>query len=94
MNIFMDFKNDRWVIVSEKGKRYKAFNSLRLQNPVLWRRIPEEMRTAIDYPEIIPINHKGTFDLLLPSNVNIEYFREIHYYNAALKQEFILEKWY
>lgn len=90
----MDFKRDRWVIVGEKGQRYRAVNTLKLKDPVMWRELPDKMRTMIDYPEIIPINYSVTFDLLLPKRVNLEYFRQIRYYNAAWKQEFVIEKEY
>ena len=93
-NVIMDAKRDKWVIVAEKGKRYEAINSLRLKDPPLWREIPDKMRALIDYPEIVPINYSVTFDLILPKRVNIDYFREIRYYNAAWRQEFILEKEY
>lgn len=93
-NVLMDVRKDKWTIVSEKGQKYVAINSLRIKDPVLWREIPEKMRTLIDYPEIVPINYSVTFDLLLPDKVKIDYFREIRYYNAAWRQEFILEKEY
>ena len=93
-NVIMDAKRDKWVIVGEKGKRYEAINSLRLKDPPLWREIPDKMRALIDYPEIVPINYSVTFDLILPKRVNLDYFREIRYYNAAWRQEFILEKDY
>lgn len=91
-NIPMIHKLDRWVIVGEKGHRYKAVNSLRHKDPRLWREIPERMQNLIDYPEVVPINYSVTFDLLMPAKANLEYFKEIRYYNAALGQELILEK--
>ena len=93
-NIPMIHKLDRWVIVGEKGQRYLALNSLRHKDPRLWREIPERMQNLIDYPEVVPINYSVTFDLLLPARANLEYFKEIRYYNAALGQELILEKEY
>jgi hypothetical protein len=90
----MDPRRDRWVIVGEKGQRYRATNSVRIKDPVLWRTIPDKMRTMIDYPEIIPINYSVTFDLLLPLRTELEYFRQIRYYNAVWKQEFVIEKEY
>jgi hypothetical protein len=93
-NVYMDLKQDRWVIVGENGHKYAAVNSLKLKDHVLWREIPEKMRSLIDYPEIIPINYSVTFDLMFPSSANLDYFREIRYYNAATRQEFILEKEY
>jgi hypothetical protein len=93
-NVIMDAKRDKWVVVGEKGQRYAAYNTLRVKDPVLWREIPDKMRALIDYPEIVPINYSVTFDLLIPKKANLEYFREIHYYNAAWQQEFILEKEY
>ncbi len=88
----MDPKNDRWIFVGEKGEKYTAINSLRLKDPPLWRRLPQELRNVIDYPEIIPINYAVTFDLLLPKLAKLEYFREIRFYNATLKKEFIINK--
>ncbi len=93
-NIPMDDKQDRWVIVGERGARYNAVNSLRHKDPPLWREIPERMQNLIDYPEIVPINYSVTFDLLLPKNAKLDYFKEIRFYNAGWKQEFILEKEY
>ncbi len=93
-NVSMDAKRDKWVMVGEKGQRYVAFNTLRIKDPVLWREIPDQVRALIDYPEIVPINYSVTFDLLLPKNAKLDYFREIRYYNAAWQQEFILEKEY
>ncbi len=90
----MDVKTDRWVIVSEKGKHYRAINSLKVKDPVAWRDVPEKMRNIIDYPEIIPINYTVTFDLLVPSIVPLEYFSQIRYYNATLNQKFVVEKEY
>ncbi len=92
--ISMDVKEDRWVIVSEKGKSYRAINSLRLKDPLVWRATPEKVRNMVDYPEIIPIDYNVTFDLFFSPQDKLEYFGEIHYYNAALKQEFVLEKLY
>jgi hypothetical protein len=93
-NVIMDAKRDKWVIVSEKGHKYTAINSLKLKDRVQWREIPERMRALIDYPEIVPINYSSTFDILLPEKAKIDYFREIRYYNAEWKQEFVLEKDY
>ena len=93
-NVPMVDKMDRWVIVGEHGQRYRALNSLRRKNPRMWREIPEKMQNMIDYPEIIPINYSVTFDLLMPAKAKLEYFKEIHYYNAAWGQEFVLEKVY
>jgi hypothetical protein len=90
----MDAKKDRWILVGEKGQKYRAINSLRVKDPVLWREVPDKMRTMIDYPEILPINYNVTFDLLLPKRANLQYFRQIRYYNAAWKQEFVIEKEY
>lgn len=93
-NVIMDAKKDRWILVGEKGQRYEAVNSLRYKDHVLWREIPEKMRALIDYPEIVPINYSVTFDLMVPKKANLEYFREIRYFNAAWQQEFVLEKDY
>lgn len=93
-NVVMDAKKDRWVIVGEKGHRYRAVNTLRYSDPVQWRELPEKMQTLIDYPEIIPINYGVTFDLLLPKKAKLDYFKEIRYYNAAWGQDFVLEKEY
>lgn len=93
-NLVMDVKLDRWVIIGEKGQKYPAINSLRNKDRVLWREMPEKMRSLIDYPEIVPINYSSTFDLLVPEKAKLEYFREIRYYNASLQQEFVLEKDY
>jgi len=93
-NIPMDDKLDRWVIVGEKGQKYKAVNSLRHHDARLWREVPEKMQNLIDYPEVVPINYSVTFDLLIPAKANLEYFKEIHYFNAAWGQELILEKDY
>lgn len=92
--IVMDARKDRWVVVGEKGKRYRAVNSLRLKDPVAWRELPGKMRSMIDYPEVVPINYSVTFDLLLPARAQLEYFREIRYYNAAWRQQFVIEKEY
>lgn len=93
-NVIMDAKTDKWVVIGEKGQKYPAVNSLRLKDRVLWREMPENMRSLIDYPEIVPVNYSSTFDLFLPENAKLDWFREIRYYNAALQQEFILEKDY
>lgn len=90
----MDAKRDRWVVVSEKGRRYHALNSLRLKNPRMWRSLPDDLRTLIDYPEMVPINYSVTFDLLLPIKANLDYFREIRFLSAALGQEFVIGKEY
>ena len=90
----MDVKEDRWVIVGEKGKKYTAINSLSLKDPVQWRETRDDLRSAIDYPEMIPINYNVNFDLLLPPNADLRYFREIRYYNADMRQEFVIEKEY
>lgn len=90
----MDAKEDRWIIIGEKGQKYKAVNSLRLKDPVTWRETPDRIRDMIDYPEVVPINYSVTFDLLLPKNAKLKYFSKIRYYNAALRQEFVLEKEY
>lgn len=93
-NMIMDAKKDKWIVVGEKGKRYEAINSLRIKDPVLWRGIPDQVRTLIDYPEFVPTNYSVTFDLILSKSAKLDYFREIRYYNAAWKQDFILEKEY
>lgn len=92
--LVMDAKEDKWVIVGEKGQKYTAINSLRNKDRVLWREMPEKMRYMIDYPEIVPVNYSSTFDLIIPEKAKLDYFREIRYYNAALRQEFVLEKDY
>ncbi len=93
-NVVMDWKKDRWVIVSEKGHKYEALNTLKVKDHVLWRQLPPKLRSLIDYPEIIPINYSVTFDLMLPKTAVLDYFREIRYFNAASRQEFVLEKEY
>ncbi len=90
----MDAEKDRWVIIGEKGQKYRAINSLRIKDPLLWRVLPEQIRDSIDYPEVLPINYSVTFDLLFPSRVNLEYFREIRFYSAPLGREFIVAKEY
>lgn len=90
----MDAKKDRWVVIGEKGKRYAAINTLRLKDPVAWRDVPERLRDLIDYPEVLPINYSVTFDILFTKSADLKYFKEIHFYSAALKQEFIVYKEY
>ncbi|QQR80039.1 MAG: hypothetical protein IPJ69_11965 [Deltaproteobacteria bacterium] len=90
----MDLKNDRWVVVGEKGQTYKALNSLKLKDPVAWRKLPEDVKNLIDYPEILPIEYSVTFDILLPSNAKLDYFRELRFYSSALGREFVIEKEY
>lgn len=90
----MDAKKDRWVIVGDAGQRHRAVNTLRFEDEKTWREMPEKLRSLIDYPEVIPIDYSVTFDLLLPEHADLKYFREIRYYNAAWKKEFILEKQY
>ncbi len=90
----MDVKNDRWVVVTDRGQRYRALNSLKMRDERAWRELPEKMRALIDYPEVIPIDYSVTFDLLLPDTIDLQYFREIRYYSAAWRKEFILEKEY
>lgn len=90
----MDLKNDRWVVVGEKGKSYKALNSLKLKDPVAWRKLPEAVKNLIDYPEILPIEYSVTFDILLPKNAKLEYFKELRFYSASLGKEFVIEKEY
>ena len=92
--ITMDVRQDRWVVIGENGKKYPAFNSLRIKNPVEWRNVPEELRSIIDYPEVLPIGYSVTFDLLLSPQANLDYFKEIRYYNATLRQEFSIQKEY
>lgn len=92
--VSMDDKLDRWIIVGEKGQHIQAINTLRNANPIQWRELPQRIRRIIDYPEIIPINYTVTFDLLLPEKSNVEYFKQIHYYNATWGQQFIIEKEY
>lgn len=92
--ISMSAESDRWVVVGEKGKKYRAVNSLRLENPVVWREMPDKLRTMIDYPEVVPINYSVTFDLLLPREAVLDYFREIRYLNAASGKEFRIKKEY
>ncbi len=93
-SIPMDVKRDRWVVVGEKGKRYRAVNSLRVKDPKIWRELPEDLRSLIDYPELVPINYSVTFDLLLPKKANLDYFREIRYTSVPLGLEFVIEKEY
>ena len=93
-NLIMDVKLDKWVVIGDKGQKYLAINSLRFKDRELWRSMPENMRALIEYPEIVPVNYSVTFDLFLPTKANLDWFREIRYFNAALQQEFILEKDY
>ena len=90
----MDVVKDRWEIVGDNGKVYKALNTIRLQEPVLWRETSKKIKNIIDYPEIIPINYSVTFDLFLPKKADLKYFRAIRYFNAATRKEFVLEKRY
>lgn len=93
-SIPMDVKNDRWVVIGEKGQKYTALNSLKTKDAAAWRRLPENIKNLIDYPEIIPIEYSVTFDLLLPTSTNLEYFKEIRFYSAPLQKEIIIEKEY
>lgn len=90
----MNASEDRWIVVGEKGKRYRAINSLRLHDAVFWRDLPVKIRNAIDYPDVIPINYNVTFDLLFPPQADLVYFREIRYWSDSLRQEFIIKKEY
>ncbi len=90
----MDVRKDLWVVVGEKGQRYRAINSLKLKDPILWREVPDRMRSMIDYPEALPINYNVTFDLLLPKKAQLEYFRQIRYRSAVMGQEFVIDKEY
>jgi hypothetical protein len=90
----MSASRDRWIVVGEKGQKYRAVNSLRVKDPSYWRDLPEKLRSAIDYPEVVPINYSVTFDLLLPPSATLEYFKEIRYFNAAWQQQFVIKKEY
>ncbi len=90
----MDYKNDRWEIIADNGKKYRAVHSLKLKSPKSWRELPERIRNMIGYPEIVPINYSVTFDILFPPKVDLDYIKEIHYYNASWDKEFLIEKDY
>lgn len=92
--IIMDANEDKWIIVNENGKRYRAINTLRTQDRKMWRRLPKKMRTIIDYPEVLPLNYSVTFDLLFPKSARLDYFREIRFTSVGLGKTFILSKEY
>jgi hypothetical protein len=90
--IAMDAKKDRWIVIGDHGEKYHAVNSLKIKDRYAWRELPARLRAMIDYPEIVPTNYSVTFDILLPKNAKLKYFREIRFYSASWRKEFIIEK--
>jgi hypothetical protein len=57
-------------------------------------KMPENMRSLIDYPEIVPSTTARPSIYFCPRTPSSIGSARIRYFNAALQQEFILEKDY
>jgi hypothetical protein len=46
------------------------------------------VKDIIEYPGGVQIGYTQTFDLFFPESIDLEHFRSISFYSAALKQNF------
>jgi len=90
--IRMDARKDRWVLVSAKGKKIAAINSLRIRDRKRWRRLPEETRELMEYPEFVPISYTATFNLFFPPSASLDDFQQLRFKNASADLEFLIDR--
>lgn len=73
---------DRWTIELASGRTYKAINSIRIKDPELFSRLPDQVKRLIDYPNGVAVGYTETFDVFLPRDIDLESFRSVAYFNA------------
>ncbi|GEM_PF-1072584 len=86
--IKLDPNNDQWTIEDAWGRKQKAVVSLRIRDPRAWDLLPPKVRDLVEYPAGIQMGYTQTFDLFFPQSVELEGFRSIAFYCAALKEHF------
>ncbi|MBI2067015.1 MAG: hypothetical protein HYW02_06625 [Deltaproteobacteria bacterium] len=79
----MDARKDRWYIVDARGKKHRAVNRLKSIQGKRWEKLPERIKSLVDYPETVPIGYMVTFNLFFSGPVSLKDFEELHYENAA-----------
>lgn len=79
---------DRWVIEDANGRKHKATNSVRIQDPRVFAMLPAQVKKLIDYPSGISVGYTETFDVFFPEDTDLEAFRSVSFYNSGLGENF------
>ncbi len=79
---------DKWEIVDAYGKTRRAINSLRVQNPSLFNRLPGKLQSLIEYPVGVAVGYTETIDVFFPQHQELTAFRSISFYNSERDQKF------
>lgn len=79
---------DRWEIVDGTGRKQKAFTTLRIKDPGMWSRLPNQMREMLEYPVAIAMGYSETLDIFFPNTVDLQGFRSISFYSAERKENY------
>lgn len=79
----MDPLADKWWVVDRSKSKHKAILNLRDSNPDTWAKLPPRLRQLLEYPLIVRIAESATIDLLFPSSVRLNEFREVAFRSSS-----------
>lgn len=86
--IQLDPLRDKWVIVDKEGRKHTAKNHVEQFNSKLWARLPEVLKTKLDYPQAVNPGHFTTIDVFVPKNTELLNFKEVSWKSHFLAKEF------
>lgn len=82
----LDPVNDKWTVVDVSGRKHMAFASLRTKDAQVWAGLKPQVRAKLTYPIVVPRHVTQTFDIYIPSNVDLANFRSIYYKSVFLNK--------
>lgn len=86
--ITMDVIKDKWEIVDNIGKKYKAYNHIKLFDKSLWEKMSDKAKTKLEYPNMIPPGKMVAVDVFFVNSVELTNFKEIRWGSAFFDKEF------
>lgn len=89
--IYLDPRKDKWTIVDNVGKSHRAINHLRFVDEQLWVKLPQELKSRLDYPRGVRGGNTTKIDLFFPASVDITNFRELAWRSTHFKKLFLVQ---
>lgn len=86
--ILLNVKLDRWIIMDSAGKKHKAYNHVEEFSKELWSKLPDKLRSLIEYPNVVNTGKAISIDVFIPKNVDLFNFREVIWKSSHLNKEF------
>lgn len=79
---------DKWIIIDKEGRKHTAKNHVEQFNSKLWTRLPDILKSKLDYPQTVDPGHFTTIDVFVPKNADLLNFKEVSWKSHFLAKEF------